>query len=192
MLKFCVLLFAALSAVQAFDRCPYFSAKTPFDPSKFAGQWQMVGYNERADHPEVTRCLKVDIVTAETEGKTSVTYNYDYIENDKPKKAQILSQTFKPGFPGLFYGVWKSEDLTKWSEPYVTSILATDYEHYALIAACAPTYDAENKTFGRSLYTQILSRTGTLSDDTYNTLKNVLSSYDVNIDSIKLMEQTNC
>jgi len=89
---------------------------------QFAGEWHNIAYNDRADHPEVKKCQKVNIVAAEVDGKVALTYNYDYIENDKPTKAQILSQNFKPGFPGLFFGVWKSEDLTKWSGKFKTNI----------------------------------------------------------------------
>ncbi|XP_065335875.1 apolipoprotein D-like [Cloeon dipterum] len=192
MLRFCFLLLAGLAAAQAIERCPLLASKNPFDPSKFAGHWHLLGYNHRADHPEIVRCQKIDVVSAEVDGKVTVTYNYDYIQNDKPTKSQIISQAFRPGFPGLFLGSWKGENVPTWSEPYVTSILATDYENYAIVVACAPQFDAETKTFGRSLYAQILGRSTSLSEDTYSTLKNVLSGYDISIDLIKNIDNTNC
>jgi len=82
---------------------------------QFAGQWHNVAYNERANFPEDKRCQKVNVVSAEVDGGVGLTYNYDYIENGKPTKAQIVSNTYKTGFPGLFYGVYKREDITKWS-----------------------------------------------------------------------------
>jgi hypothetical protein len=74
-----------------------------------------LAFNDRSDHPEVHTCLKSNIVAAEVDGHTTLTYHYESKVEDKIVKAEIISQNFKPGFPGLFYGVWKGEKSTGWS-----------------------------------------------------------------------------
>lgn len=75
---------------------------------------------------------------------------------------------------------------------YKTSILATDYTTYALYMACKPTFDAETKAYGRTLFAEIWTRKDvTLSKDTMDTLTNVLSSYDIDAATIKPIER-NC
>lgn len=74
-----------------------------------------MAFNDRTDHPEVHTCLKSNIVSAEVDGRVTLTYNYESKVEDKTVNAQIVSQTFKPGFPGLFYGVWKGDKATTWS-----------------------------------------------------------------------------
>jgi hypothetical protein len=58
--------------------------------------------------------------------------------------------------------------------------------------SCAPTFDAATNHFGRSLYAQILSRTTTLPEETFKTLKNIVTGYDIKIEDIKAVEHTDC
>jgi hypothetical protein len=70
---------------------------------------------------------------------------------------------------------------------YKKSIIATDYETYALSVACRPTFNSETKEFGRDLIAHIYARGKTLSEETLKTLKSTLTSYDIAYDSIKMM-----
>jgi Lipocalin / cytosolic fatty-acid binding protein family len=78
------------------------------------------------------------------------------------------------------------------AEPYDTGVIATDYETYAVIGACAPSYTAATHEFGQSLYVQILSRTTSLPKQTMEMLKSILTGYKVKYEDIKYIDHTNC
>jgi hypothetical protein len=81
---------------------------------QFAGQWYNLAYNYRSYHP-VHTCLKSNIVAAESEGQVTLTYHHESKVAGNTLNANIISQTFKPGFPGLFYGVWRGYNISTWT-----------------------------------------------------------------------------
>jgi Lipocalin / cytosolic fatty-acid binding protein family len=68
---------------------------------------------------------------------------------------------------------------------YKQSIIATDYDSYAVAIYCSPYFNSETRKFGRSLIANIYARDKTMSEDTLKTLKSTLTSYDIEYDSIK-------
>lgn len=59
--------------------------------------------------------------------------------------------------------------------------------------ACKPQFDETTKTFSRYLKAGILSRNNiTLLDTTIEVLKNFLSSYDIDVSEVKMIDHTNC
>jgi len=74
-----------------------------------------------------------------------------------------------------------------------TGIVATDYEHFALVMACGPLFDLQRRSFGRQIYANVLGRSvDAVSPDTMVALKNVLSSYDVDLDGLRHVDNTIC
>jgi Lipocalin / cytosolic fatty-acid binding protein family len=65
------------------------------------------------------------------------------------------------------------------------SIVATDYDTYAVVIFCNPTFNSETKEFGRDMIANIYARGKTMSEDTLKTLKSIVTSYDVEYNSMK-------
>jgi hypothetical protein len=59
------------------------------------------------------------------------------------------------------------------------SIIATDYETYALVHGCKENYDAETDEFKVVVFNHIWSRSKTLDEGVVKTLKSVFSSLEV-------------
>jgi hypothetical protein len=59
------------------------------------------------------------------------------------------------------------------------SIIATDYETYALVHGCKERYDDETDEFYIVIFNHIWSRSKTLDEGIVKTLKSVFSSFDV-------------
>jgi predicted PolB exonuclease-like 3'-5' exonuclease len=59
------------------------------------------------------------------------------------------------------------------------SIIATDYESYALVHGCKEHYDVETDEFKVVVFNHIWSRSKTLDEGVVKTLKSVFSSFDV-------------
>lgn len=73
------------------------------------------------------------------------------------------------------------------------SIVATDYDNYAVVISCRQVYVASTKSFGRNLYAEIWTRNKvTLPAETVAVLKNVLSSYDLEVSEIKNVDRSKC
>jgi hypothetical protein len=59
------------------------------------------------------------------------------------------------------------------------SIIATDYETYALVHGCTEYYDAETDEFKVVVFSHIWSRLKTLDEGVVKTLKSVFSGFEV-------------
>jgi hypothetical protein len=59
------------------------------------------------------------------------------------------------------------------------SVLATDYESYALVHGCKERYDEKTDTFDKMVIDQIWSRTKTIDEGLLKTLKSLMSGLDI-------------
>jgi hypothetical protein len=78
------------------------------------------------------------------------------------------------------------------TEVYKQSIVATDYDTYAIFVGCKMEFDEPKKTFNRELHAKIWGRKTSLSEETLKVLINILSSYDINMDEVKMINHTDC
>jgi hypothetical protein len=77
-------------------------------------------------------------------------------------------------------------------DAYESSIVATDYDNYAVEMLCAYYYIQPHNAFIRSYYAQIMGRKTSLPDDTMKTLKEMLQNYDIAPSAIKNLDNSNC
>ncbi|XP_059489804.1 insecticyanin-A-like [Neocloeon triangulifer] len=175
------------------DTCPDFSSKKPFDAAKFAGTWHTLAYIEHPTHTGPMKCGKVEVTHSKNgAGKTTLNYKYDYFENGKRNVAYKLSQALHPETPGRLQSTWRMEGETTWSNAYESSVIATDYENYAVEVLCAYYYIEPHNAFIRSYYAQILGRKTSLPADTLKTLKEILTNYDIPQNIIRDLDNSNC
>ncbi|XP_065341741.1 apolipoprotein D-like [Cloeon dipterum] len=182
-----IVVLAALLAVAAadyhFKRCPRTIGKYPFDEAKFAGEWNAVAYLPNGQFDE-NRCTKLSVSSFKGESGTTLNYKLTYILDGKNKAGEVI--TFSKGDKGaVAYATYKKDETSNFTAVYKQAIVATDYDTYAVFVACRPTFNEESKEFGRDLHATILSRTTTLPEEKLKTLKSLLTSYDIEYDSIK-------
>jgi hypothetical protein len=79
---------------------------------------------------------------------------------------------FKKVHMSLYY-FFMSTDVIKYS------IIASDYDTYALVHGCKEHYDAETDEFYTVIFNHIWSRSKTLDEGVMKTLKSVFSSFEV-------------
>ncbi|CAB3383356.1 Hypothetical predicted protein [Cloeon dipterum] len=187
-----IVVLAALLAVAAadhhFKRCPWTIGKYPFDEAKFAGEWNAIAYLPNEKFGE-KKCTKLSVSSFKGESGTTLNYKFTYIQDGKNKAGEMI--TFSKGDKGaMAYATYKKEETSTFSPVYKQAIVATDYDTYALFLACRPTFNEETKEFGRDLHATILSRTTTLPEEKLKTLKSLLTSYDIEYDSIKLADNS--
>ncbi|XP_034242997.1 bilin-binding protein-like [Thrips palmi] len=189
-------LVAAASAHFYKPSCPMVPGKYPFDLDKFQGDWYLAAGNDLSLELK-GKCGKVTFPTLmkEKEGKDAVLssrYTGVSIKDNTPIAYDFTMQPIISDKIANLYSVFRAEGSNTYSAIYKTSIVATDYNTYALYLACKPVFNAETKTYGRTLFSEIWTRKDvTLSKDTMDTLTNILSSYDIDATSIKTIER-NC
>jgi len=86
--------------------------------------------------------------------------------------SHLISHTLHYKNMSLYYFIM-STDVIKYS------IIATDYETYALVHGCKEHYDVETDEFKVVVFNHIWSRSKTLDEVVVKTLKSVFSSFDV-------------
>lgn len=72
------------------------------------------------------------------------------------------------------------------------SIIATDYNTYALVHGCKEHYDEKEDTFNKFVINQIWSRSKTLDEGILTTLKSVMSSFDIPEDEWAVVDNSSC
>jgi hypothetical protein len=72
------------------------------------------------------------------------------------------------------------------------SILATDYETYALVHGCKEHYDEKTDMFNTYAIHQIWSRSKTIDEGVLKTLKSVMSSFDIVEDDWTFVDNSGC
>ena len=86
--------------------------------------------------------------------------------------SHLISHTIHSKNMSLYY-FFMSTDVIKYS------IIASDYESYALVHGCKENYDFETDEFKVVVFNHIWSRSKTLDEGVVKTLKSVFSSFDV-------------
>ncbi|KAF4517095.1 hypothetical protein B566_EDAN007018 [Ephemera danica] len=174
-------------------KCPKIMGKTPFDESKMAGQWYIQYIHmSKVLGPVKKECAKLEISTLRTDSEMSMTSKVTYKVGNESRTGEAFSKPCKSDNSATFFGVYKKHDDAKWSDVHKKVIIATDYDNYALCLICKPTFDADTKTFGRSLYVDIISRSQTLDSKIVDTLKNIISGYDIDTSLMKKVSHENC
>lgn len=72
------------------------------------------------------------------------------------------------------------------------SILATDYETYAIVHGCGERYDEKTDMFIKHDINQIWSRSKTLDEGVLKTLKSVMSGFDIVEDDWAFVDNSDC
>ncbi|KAK7793595.1 hypothetical protein R5R35_008889 [Gryllus longicercus] len=193
-----VLLAALLVAVAANrssfrGKCPINLGKTPFDPRKMAGEW-FIQAGTPLFGEQLSRCARFT-VRPRLEGHElfyDIQYNALSPRDGKPYALESKSQAYNPHRGALSLGVWRRAGTEEYSEPFGQSVVATDYKTFAVFLACRPVYDPSTRTFQRALAAQVWGRSASMDDDARRALADLLSSYDVAREDIKMADQDNC
>ncbi|XP_065335917.1 apolipoprotein D-like [Cloeon dipterum] len=197
-MKFLVLLFCVLAVVaagknknKAFVRkCPKVFGKTPFDQQKFAGLWHMISYMETELTEE--KCARMNVTVKTTEdGATILDYQLPHKTLDGSLKTDEVYSVAEKGKTAESFAVFKQEG-GQWSDPYKKYIVATDYNTYAITISCKTIFNEEKMKMDRSMCAHVYSRNTTLPQQTLEILHNIMSSYDIDTASMKIMDHSNC
>jgi len=171
-------------------KCPMAPGKYPFDAEKFSGEWNLVaGCSSSLESKG--KCGKYNVVYQKDNKDVAMTTRYTGVstKDSTPITFEALTSAVISDKAAFGYSVSRHEGSNSYSEVYKQSIIATDYNTYALYVACRPVFDAQNKNFDRKIYAEIWARQGvTLSKDTLDTLTSVLASYDIDTTDIKTVE----
>ncbi|KAF4516736.1 hypothetical protein B566_EDAN008426 [Ephemera danica] len=183
------LLFSLTTGEKAVD-CPNTVGIYPFDDIKIQGKWYIVAGLPSAINAGKT-CSVIEITSERNDTEILTSMHVTYNVNKVIQNVEIFSRSNNMASPAESYGVFNRGN-GQWSEVYKHSIVAIDYDNYAISIACKPKFYEDTMTFGRSIYADIWSRRPTLDKTTLQTLKNVLSGYNIDIAQIKDMSQTTC
>ncbi|KAF4517094.1 hypothetical protein B566_EDAN007016 [Ephemera danica] len=190
---FVPLLIVAVSNVEAIKefankKCPHAMGKYPFDLHKFAGKWYIVsGLPGESEDSSEEKCITSDIPPPTGDDTVSMFGQISYVKKNKTVHEDIYWSPIKH-WPSISYLTMKGDDGTG-EEIYKETVIATDYDNYAVVLMCRSIFDSHTKQFGRSLYANIFSRTATLDAKIVDTLKGVISGYD--IDTTKFVDEDN-
>ncbi|PNI24132.1 APOD isoform 3, partial [Pan troglodytes] len=181
-----LLLFSALAGLfgaaegQAFHlgKCPKPPVQENFDVNKYLGRW-----------------YEIEKIPTTFENGRCIQANYSLMENGKIK---VLNQELRAdGTVNQIEGEATPVNLTEpaklevkfsWfmpSAPYW--ILATDYENYALVYSCTSIIQLFHVDFA-----WILARNPNLPPETVDSLKNILTSNNIDVKKMTVTDQVNC
>ncbi|XP_046387945.1 uncharacterized protein LOC124157344 [Ischnura elegans] len=175
------------------DKCPFAIGKYPFDPEKMVGKWYVITCASNHPDQETKYCPKYEVTYQKTSGDEKFEVKFTALDkNRKELSYEGVSKPWQNEKVSMLFGVMKKSDAEKYDGVYMESIIATDYDNYAVYLGCKPTFDAAKNDFGRQYRAAVLSRKPTLSEDIKKTLVNVLSGYDIKETEFKVMEHTEC
>ncbi|KAF4517092.1 hypothetical protein B566_EDAN007014 [Ephemera danica] len=170
-------------------KCPKVIAKNPFDSSKYFGRWYVVaGLPYSVEDTASAECVMYDVTKASDSSPIHTTLKYTM--NNTVYTEQMYSRLVPTG--GATVYIIADQGGGNWGDIYKESIVATDYEQYAVLIGCQLIFDPVSKQFGRQLYADIASRTTSLDEKVLDTLKNFISSYDIEATKIIKGDFSNC
>ncbi|XP_059473494.1 apolipoprotein D-like [Neocloeon triangulifer] len=168
----------------------YQSLPANLGQSSFAGDWYVLAYKGDPALPE-KKCAKIKVEVGQQDGRTTIVYKFHYQQADGDKTAEFFTQALRPTDPSTGFGVFVKTNY--WESLTKTGIVATDYENFALVMACGPLFDIQRRSFGRQIYANILGRgVDSIPPATMTALKNVLSSYDIDLDTLRHVDNSSC
>ncbi|CAB3368537.1 Hypothetical predicted protein [Cloeon dipterum] len=138
------------------------------------------------------KCAKIKVEIGRKDNRTTIVYKFHYqLSTGEDKTAEFFTQALRPTDPSTGFGVFVKTNY--WESLVKTGIVATDYESFALVMACGPLFDMDRRSFGRQIYANILARsTEAIHPTAMTALKNMISSYDINLDSLKYVDHSSC
>uniref|UniRef100_UPI0001753858 Apolipoprotein D n=1 Tax=Homo sapiens TaxID=9606 RepID=UPI0001753858 len=159
-------------------KCPNPPVQENFDVNKYPGRW-----------------YEIEKIPTTFENGRCIQANYSLMENGKIK---VLNQELRAdGTVNQIEGEATPVNLTEpaklevkfsWfmpSAPY--HILATDYENYALVYSCTSISQSFHVDFA-----WILARNVALPPETVDSLKNILTSNNIDVKKMTVTDQVNC
>ncbi|XP_059490252.1 uncharacterized protein LOC132205301 [Neocloeon triangulifer] len=196
-MKFLVILFCVLAVVAAgknekrgfVKKCPKVFGKTPFDAEKFAGLWHMISHMETGSPEE--KCSRMNVTVNTTGGSTILDYQLPHKTLDGQLKTDMVYSVADKTKPAESFAVFKQQDGT-WSGPYNKYVVATDYETFAITISCQPVFNTEIMKMDRSMCAHVYSREKSLPEGTLEILHEFMTGFDIDIDSIKMVDHTDC
>ncbi|OXU25944.1 hypothetical protein TSAR_016650 [Trichomalopsis sarcophagae] len=165
-------------------KCPKVKGIRNFDISQFLGVWYIVQYYASSEEAISYRCMRAEMsVLPEND---EVTMNFTYSFTDDPLNEQLVGNiTWKIPSPEL-PAHWMHAELP-YEGVYNTYVLDSDYKSWALLMHCA-----EKSKSPRYLSSFIMSREASLGNNVISYLREKLPRYDIDLEYMFPMDQTNC
>ncbi|XP_066591335.1 apolipoprotein D [Prorops nasuta] len=165
-------------------KCPTVKAIRNFDISKFLGSWYIVQYYASSEEALSYKCMRA--VLSVSPENAEVTMNFTYIFTDDPINEQLVGNiTWKIPSPDV-PAHWIHAEYP-YEGVYNTFVLDSDYSSWALLMHCA-----EKAKSPRYLSSFIMSRESSLASNVISYLREKLPRYDIDLEYMFPMEQTQC
>nr|CAD7589264.1 unnamed protein product [Timema genevievae] len=184
-----------LSSVAAHgSKCHRPMGKSPFDQEKFAGDWYVVA--RASTYPmmgEDTICTKINY-QSEPVGNVTRTNLKITITNKDGSDAVIdtKGQSIYPGHNAVTQVAWKGPKDDVWKGVAHKSIMATDYENFAITYFCKERYDEKTDDFGKITVVDLWGRRPSLDESLVDTIKSIMTSFDFDTATIVDVNNSGC
>jgi len=165
-------------------KCPTVKVLRNFDLSELLGPWYVVQYYAMSEEEVIYKCMRA-ILSMPNEG-LEVQMNFTYGFVDDPSN-DLLFGNISWRIPNLDRPAhWVHEEDT-YEGVYNTYVLDSDYKEWCLLLHCA-----EKSKSPRYLSSLMMSRTPELPVNVISFLRDKLPRYDITLDYMFPMKQTNC
>ncbi|XP_014225625.1 apolipoprotein D [Trichogramma pretiosum] len=165
-------------------RCPRVKAMRNFNVTEFLGSWNVVQYYASSEEAITYRCMRAELSVMPESAE--VTMNFTYSFADDPINEQLVGN--------ITWTIPAPESPAHWvhaEKPYEgvynTYILDSDYQSWALLMHCA-----EKSKTPRYLSSFIMSRKTNLTNNVITYLREKLPRYNIDLEYMFSMDQSNC